>query len=171
MGIPPLLGVPIAAVVLIGTVLTASYRRWERMVVALCLLDVAWLVVAWRLRPTASRLRHDTLVPTLPADGLTGNYIFLVIAIVGTTIAPWQLFFQQSCVADKRLRFSDLRWARLDTFLGACFTIAVAAAMVLVGDFALTHGIRFEDPAQMATAMVGITGEAIRRSEERRVGK
>jgi Mn2+/Fe2+ NRAMP family transporter len=37
--------------------------------------------------------------------------VFLVIAIVGTTIAPWQLFFQQSCVADKRLRFADLKWA------------------------------------------------------------
>jgi Mn2+/Fe2+ NRAMP family transporter len=50
-----------------------------------------------------------------------------VIAIVGTTIAPWQLFFQQSCVAEKRLRFADLKWARLDTLIGATFTVLVAA--------------------------------------------
>ena len=39
--------------------------------------------------------------------------------MIGTTIAPWQLFFQQSCIADKRLRFADLGWARLDTLIGA----------------------------------------------------
>ena len=57
-----------------------------------------------------------------------------MIAIVGTTIAPWQLFFQQSCIADKRLRFADLKWARLDTFLGACVTILVAGCMMMAGN-------------------------------------
>jgi Mn2+/Fe2+ NRAMP family transporter len=65
-------------------------------------------------------------------------------------------------VADKRLRFADLQWERLDTFFGACFTIAVGGAMMLVGNFARTHGIPFEDPAQMATAMAGIAGQGIR---------
>lgn len=58
------------------------------------------------------------------------SLVFLVIAIVGTAIAPWQLFFQQSCVADKRLRFTDLKWTRLDTFIGACFTVIVGGAMM-----------------------------------------
>ncbi len=62
----------------------------------------------------------------MPAGGITPDLMFLVIAIVGTTIAPWQLFFQQSCIADKRLRFADLKWARLDTFLGACVTVTAA---------------------------------------------
>ena len=61
----------------------------------------------------------------MPKGGITTDFIFLTIAIVGTTIAPWQLFFQQSCVADKKLRFADLKWARLDTFIGACFTVVV----------------------------------------------
>ena len=55
----------------------------------------------------------------MPAGGVTSGLVFLMIAIVGTTIAPWQLFFQQSCVAEKRLRFADLKWARLDTLIGA----------------------------------------------------
>ena len=79
----------------------------------------AWLAVAVRLHPGGGEMVHDTLVPIIPKGGITGNLIFLVIAIVGTTIAPWQLFFQQSCIADKRLRFSDLKWARLDTLIGA----------------------------------------------------
>lgn len=114
MNVAPAIGVPLAAVILITLVLTGSYRRWERMVVFLCLLDMAWLAIAFKLRAPLGEIVHNTLVPTLPAGGITTSLVFLVIAIVGTTIAPWQLFFQQSCVADKRLRFSDLKWGRLE---------------------------------------------------------
>ena len=162
MGISPYLGVPVAAVGLVLMVLTGSYLRWERITVFLCLLDLAWLVIAFRLRPGVGEIVHNTLVPGVPVGGVTSSLMFLVIAIVGTTIAPWQLFFQQSCVADKRLRFSDLKWARLDTFLGAVFTIVVAACMMIAGNAALVHGITFADPAQMANDLRPLVGEAIR---------
>jgi len=93
---------------------------------------------------------------------LTPNLMFLVIAVVGTTIAPWQLFFQQSCIADKRLRFADIPWARLDTFLGACITITVAACMMLAGNASLQHGFHFTDPAQMAADLGTVFGPVIR---------
>ena len=162
MGISPYLGVPVAAVGLILMVLTGSYLRWERITVFLCLLDLAWLVIAFRVRPGFGTLVHDTLAPGIPVGGLTSSLMFLVIAIVGTTIAPWQLFFQQSCVADKRLRFSDLKWARLDTLVGAVFTIAVAACMMIAGNAALTHGLNFADTAQMANDLRPYVGEAVR---------
>ena len=98
----------------------------------------------------------------MPASGLTGNWLFLVIAIVGTTIAPWQLFFQQSCVADKRLRFSDLRWARLDTLVGAVFTILVAGCMMLAGNAAFVRHWDFGDPAQMAVQLGGAFGPFVK---------
>jgi Mn2+/Fe2+ NRAMP family transporter len=97
----------------------------------------------------------------MPPGGLTSALVFLVIGNVGTTIAPWQLFFQQSCVADKRLRFSDLKWARLDTLLGACFTVIVAGCMMLVGNAARRHGLAFVDPAQLAGALRPFTGRAV----------
>jgi Mn2+/Fe2+ NRAMP family transporter len=162
MNVAPQIGVPLAAIALIALVLTGSYRRWERMVIFLCLLDVAWLFIAFKLRPPLGEIVHNTLLPTVPMGGVTASLVFLVIAIVGTTIAPWQLFFQQSCVADKRLRFSDLKWARLDTFIGACFTIIVAGCMMLAGNAALTHGIGFSDPAQTAVDLTVFAGPAIR---------
>jgi NRAMP (natural resistance-associated macrophage protein)-like metal ion transporter len=158
LGIDPRLGVPLAAVTLTALVLTGSYRRWERIVVFLCLLDVAWLAVAWRVHPAVREIVHSTLVPALPASGLTASWLFLVIAIVGTTIAPWQLFFQQSCVADKRLRFSDVRWARLDTLLSAVFTILVAGCMMLAGNAAFLRHWNFTDPAQMAVQLGSALG-------------
>lgn len=158
LGVDPRLGVPVAAVALTALVLTGSYRRWERIVVFLCLLDLAWFAIAFQVHPSSRELLRHTIVPSLPANGLTAGWLFLVIAIVGTTIAPWQLFFQQSCVADKRLRFSDLRWARLDTFVGAVFTIIVAGCMMLAGNAAFQHRWDFSDPAQMAVQLGGIFG-------------
>ena len=162
MGVSPMIAVPLSAVALIGLVFTGSYLRWERIVIGLCLLDVAWFAMAALCGPNWGQTAHNSLIPNVPAGGLTSNLVFLVIALVGTTIAPWQLFFQQSCVADKWLRFSDLKWARLDTLIGAIFTILVGGAMILVGDAAFRHHLNFTDPAQMAVDLAPKVGPFVK---------
>jgi len=153
LGVAPVLSVPIAAIALVALIATGSYRRWERIVVILCLVDITWFIAAALLHPDWHQALTSTFIPSLPHTGVTGDLVFLIIAIVGTTIAPWQLFFQQSCVAEKRLRFADLKWARLDTLIGACFTVLVAGAMMLTGAFAYNHHIPFTDPAQLAQSI------------------
>jgi len=162
MGVDPRVGVPIAAVGLTALVTTGSYRRWERTVVFLCLIDLAWFFIAYRVHPAAADIVRQSVMPSLPAGGLTASWLFLVIATVGTTIAPWQLFFQQSCVADKRLRFSDLRWARLDTLVGAVFTILVAGCMMLAGNAGFQRHWDFADPAQTAVQLGGVVGPFVK---------
>jgi Mn2+/Fe2+ NRAMP family transporter len=162
LGVDPRVGLPAVAAGLILIAISGSYRRWERIVVFLCLLDLAWFVVTWKLHPAAGEALRATFVPGMPAGGITLDFMFLVIAVVGTTIAPWQLFFQQSCIADKRLRYSDVPWARLDTFVGACITITVAACMMLVGNASRLHGFHFTDPAQMAVDLGTFSGPFVR---------
>ena len=162
LGVGPWIAVPVAAVGLILMVVTGSYLRWERIVIALCLLDLTWFGLAYVVHPDWASVAGNTMLPTMPAGGITSNLVFLVIAVVGTTIAPWQLFFQQSCVAEKRLRFADLKWARLDTLIGAIFTVAVAGAMMLVGNYGYQHHVVFEDPAQLALALGPIAGNFVR---------
>jgi len=162
MGISPYIGVPCAAIGLMVLVITGSYLRWERTVIVLCLIDVAWFWLAFLAHPSWGAVLHHTVVPGFPPGRIDTSLVFMVIAMVGTTIAPWQLFFQQSCVAEKRLRFSDLKWARLDTLLGAIFTVAVGGAMIIVGDYGLRHGVHFEDPAQLATALAPVAGKLVR---------
>ena len=157
LGVDPRFGVPVVAAGLLLIALSGSYRRWERIVVFLCLLDLAWFVIAYRLRPPIGQLAHGMFVPQMPG-GLTTGLIFLVIAIVGTTVAPWQLFFQQSCIADKRLRFADLKWARLDTLLGATITIVAAGCMMIAGYASRLHGFAFTDPARMAVDIGSFAG-------------
>jgi Mn2+/Fe2+ NRAMP family transporter len=162
LGVSPNISVPVSAVGLTLMVVTGSYLRWERIVIALCLMDLAWFVLAFMLHPHWATVAHNSIVPTMPMGGITSSLVFLVIAIVGTTIAPWQLFFQQSCVAEKRLRFADLKCARLDTLIGATFTVLVAGAMMLVGNYGFEHRISFQDPAQLAVAVGPIAGNFVR---------
>jgi Mn2+/Fe2+ NRAMP family transporter len=162
MGVSPYISVPVAAIGLIMMVVTGSYLRWERTVIVLCLLDLTWFALAATVHPNWGAVARNSFIPNFPPSRITSDLVFLIIAIVGTTIAPWQLFFQQSCVAEKRLRFSDLKWARLDTLLGATFTVLVAGAMMIVGNYGREHGVVFQDPAQLAQALVPFTGHFVR---------
>ena len=158
LGVPPALAIPFAALGLVFLVGTGSYRRWERMTLALCGLNLGWFALAWMVGPNWGQALRDAVIPAGPTGGITGDWVFLVIAIVGTTIAPWQLFFQQSCVADKRLRFADLGAARLDTLFGAVAVVVFAAAMMLIGAGLFRAGIHYDDPAQMAVALGPVIG-------------
>jgi Mn2+/Fe2+ NRAMP family transporter len=162
MGVSPYLSVPISALALTLMVVSGSYLRWERTVIVLCLLDLTWFVLAYLVHPDWAGVARNTVLPSMPLGGASSSLVFLVIAVVGTTIAPWQLFFQQSCVAEKRLRFADLKWARLDTLIGAIFTVLVAGAMMLVGNYGFQHHVVFEDPAQLALALGPIAGKFVR---------
>ena len=162
LGVNPWISVPVSALGLTLMVVTGSYLRWERIVIGLCLIDLTWFALAYVVHPNWAAVLSSTVSPSMPAGGITSSLVFLVIAIVGTTIAPWQLFFQQSCVAEKRLRFSDLKWARLDTLIGAAFTVLVAGAMMLVGNYGFQHGIAFQDPAQFGGTIMQMLGHFTR---------
>ena len=71
------------------------------------------------------------IVPNLPG-GLSGGLFFLLMANIGTTIAPWMLFFQQSSVVDKGMKEKDIPFGKMDTALGAVLTVVVAVFVIVV---------------------------------------
>jgi Mn2+/Fe2+ NRAMP family transporter len=116
------------------------------------------------VRPDWGLAALDSVVPSMPPGmppgGLSDGLVFLVVAIVGTMIAPWQLFFQQSCVADKRLRFADPRAARFDIAIGAVAISIFAGCMMLIGDAMYRGALHYDDPAQMASALALLIGRS-----------
>jgi NRAMP (natural resistance-associated macrophage protein)-like metal ion transporter len=151
-GVPPTVSVPIAGAALVGFTLTGSFRRWERfmfVLVAISLLFIPLLVMTHPSGPTMI-LRH-TFIPGVQG-GISSEAVLLLVAIVGTTVAPWQLFFQQSNVIDKRITSRWVRYERADTVIGAfatniaaggyiCFTAFAVAGTAFAGKFTDAGGV------------------------------
>ena len=135
IGIPRYVVVPFAAIALIAIMATGSFRRWERAMlvfIAITLLQIPMLLMS---HPHWGHAAKSLVVPGV-SGGITSDAVLLIIAIVGTTVAPWQLFFQQSNVVDKRITPRFIGYERADTTLGA-FVVAIgAAALMMTGDWA-----------------------------------
>ncbi|QLL10353.1 NRAMP family divalent metal transporter [Mycobacterium vicinigordonae] len=135
IGVSKYVAVPISAVVLVVIMATGSFRRWERAMfvfIAITLLQIPMLLMS---HPQWAHAAKSFVVPTI-SGGATSDAVLLIIAMVGTTVAPWQLFFQQSNVVDKRITPRFMAYERADTVLGAFVVIVGAAALVMTGDWA-----------------------------------
>jgi Mn2+/Fe2+ NRAMP family transporter len=130
LGLPKELGVIAAAAVIIAAAGTGDFRRFERFSLLLVFGSLLLIPVFLWVHPPLSQIGHDLVVPELPAQGKPSEVILLIIAIVGTTVAPWQLFFQQSYVIDKRITPRFIRYARADLSIGIILVIVGAVAMM-----------------------------------------
>jgi Mn2+/Fe2+ NRAMP family transporter len=109
---------------------TGSFLRFARFAVFLVFGSLLLLPVVLLVHPSVGQLAKDFLVPKLPAGGQLSEVMLLIIAIVGTTVAPWQLFFQQSYVIDKRITPRFIRYERMDLWIGIVLVVLGAVAMM-----------------------------------------
>src|SRR5579864_4173382 len=129
-GISKVAGVCIAAAVTMAAVSTGNFRRFERFAVVLCLMSLLLVPVLVSIHPPVSQMAHDFLIPGWPAHSKLSDVMLLVIGIVGTTVAPWQLFFQQSYVVDKRITPRFMKYEKADLWIGILFVMIGAVAMI-----------------------------------------
>ena len=126
-GLPRYVSLPVAVVALMLVVLTGSYRRVERLAIAVGLFELAFFLVAWAAHPDL----HEMLAGTVDIPYRNADYMYLAAANIGAVIMPWMVFYQQSAVADKRLRPEHLTAARWDTAIGALLTQLIMAAVLI----------------------------------------
>ena len=129
--------VPIATVVLIGITVSGNFRRWERSMFVFLFASLLVLPLAALSHPDPGASLRGFFVPGIEG-GLTSNGALMVFAIVGTTVAPWQLFFQQSNCVDKRITPRWLDYEKADTALGAVVVVVGAAAIIVASASAFT---------------------------------
>jgi NRAMP (natural resistance-associated macrophage protein)-like metal ion transporter len=138
-GVHPTVCVPVAAAALIAFTITGSFRRWERFMLALVVGTFVFIPLVVMSHPHGpATLLRNTFVPGV-RGGVTGPAVLLLVAIVGTTVAPWQLFFQQSNVIDKRITPRWIRYERADTIMGAFITNIAAGAFMMFTAFAVAN--------------------------------
>ncbi|MHB8388427.1 MAG: NRAMP family divalent metal transporter, partial [Acidobacteriaceae bacterium] len=126
-GVPRGISLALAVAFLLFVVWTGSYRRVERVAIALGLFEFAFFWVAIAAHPRG----HDLMTGLVHAPLSSPAYLYLVSANIGAVIMPWMIFYQQSAIADKGLRPEHYRDARWDTAVGAIVTQLVMAAVLV----------------------------------------
>jgi Mn2+/Fe2+ NRAMP family transporter len=131
LGLPKAPSVIAAGVVVIAAASTGSFRRFERVVITLCAGSLLLIPIALMLHPSAGQMAHGFLVPQMPGGGgQEAAVMLLIIGLVGTTVAPWQLFFQQSYVIDKRITPRFMKYEKADLWIGIVVVVIGAAAII-----------------------------------------
>ena len=134
--VSPYISVPIAGVVLIAITASGSFARWERSLFMFIAVSLILFPLALTSDPHWGQIGYHFVVPGVQG-GVTSTAVLLIIAIVGTTVAPWQLFFQQSNVIDKRITPRFIGYERADTTLGAFVVVIGATAVLIAAVFAV----------------------------------
>jgi Mn2+/Fe2+ NRAMP family transporter len=130
-GVSPYISVPVAAAALVAMTATGSFRRWERFMFVFIVANFLVVPLAVFSHPHASAFFKGIVVPGVHG-GFTSTSVLLIIAIVGTTVAPWQLFFQQSNIVDKRITPRWISYERADTVIGSFVTVFAASLIMAV---------------------------------------
>ena len=155
-GVPPIVTVIVVSTLMMTLVLHGRYWTWEKIVLVFCGLNLIYIPAVFLLHPDFGAIQRS-FIPSFP-NGLTPEIFFFLMANIGTTIAPWMIFFHQSSVVDKGLTEKDIPYARLDTAVGSIIVVLVATfIMILTGMllFKPPNGINIDSAAQAAQAIIG----------------
>ncbi|MBV8957013.1 MAG: divalent metal cation transporter [Solirubrobacterales bacterium] len=138
LGVSKYVAVPLAAVALIAITASGSFRSWERSMFVFVFANLLVIPLFIMSSPHMGDVAKHFVVPSI-LGGANSTSVLLIIGMVGTTVAPWQLFFQQSNVVDKRITPRWINYERLDTWIGAVVVVVGAAALIGVSAFAFEH--------------------------------
>jgi NRAMP (natural resistance-associated macrophage protein)-like metal ion transporter len=160
-GVPPWITYITVTAVLMAIVISGQYWTFEKLTLLFCGFNLVYIPAAFWAMKTATAPPWDAVWkgfynPSFPR-GMTPDLLFIIMANIGTTITPWQIFFQQSAVVDKGLDIRDIKYGKIDTFAGSLMTGIVAIFIIIVTAAAFYYHnppIIVEDARQTAETLV-----------------
>ncbi|MCL1798681.1 MAG: Nramp family divalent metal transporter [Eggerthellaceae bacterium] len=156
-GVSKYVSIPVAAVAVWFLIVSGSYKRIEKIFLALSLVFVTYVVAAFMAQPNWSDAAYNTVVPHVIGNV---NFVSLVIAMIGTTVAPWMMFFNQSNVVEKGEGVKGLFSQKVDVYSGVIAACLVAWFIVVTTATVLyPHGIAIESAADAAQALEPFAGQ------------
>jgi Mn2+/Fe2+ NRAMP family transporter len=156
LGVSKFVSVPLAAVLVWLLIVRADYRTVERVFLAASVIYLCYVVAGFLERPDWVLIGRSMVTPVFRFDR---DYLVILVTIIGTTIAPWMQFYQQSAIADKGLKPSDYAYERVDVVLGSLFAVFVAV-FITISCAATLHleGARIETAKDAALALRSLAG-------------
>lgn len=156
-GVPRWISVPIAAAAVWGLIVGGSYKRVQNVFLAISCVFVTYIVAAIIAQPNWNLALIHTVVPEVSSDI---SFLSLTVAMVGTTIAPWMMFFTQSNVVEKGVTLKDLFFQKIDAVTGAVVACIVAwFIIVTTGAVLFPERIEITEAADAARALAPFAGE------------
>jgi len=155
-GVSKYVSVPVAALLVWLLIVKGNYKVVERVFLAASVIYLTYVVAGFLEKPDWGAIGAATVTPTFRFES---GFVTMAITIVGTTIAPWMQFYQQSSIADKGLKPSDYAFERVDVIIGSLVAILVAVFITIACATTLHRGgIRIETAGDAALALRSLAG-------------
>lgn len=156
-GISKYVLVPICALFVWWLIVKGTYKSVEKIFLFACLFYVSYIISGFLSGPNWKEVATETLKPKVHFDK---TYLFMLIGVIGTTIAPWMQFYQQSSVVEKGIKLSNYKYSKVDVILGAFVVNIVAIFIVIVcANTLFANGIRIETAKDAALALKPLAGD------------
>ncbi len=156
-GINKFILVPLCAIFIWWLIVKGTYKSVEKIFLLACLFYLSYVLSGFLSKPNWKEVAQSSIRPALHFDKA---YLFMLIGVIGTTIAPWMQFYQQSSVVEKGIKIEDYKFARWDVIIGAFVVNAIAIFIVVVCASTLfKHGIRIETAKDAAEALRPLAGD------------
>jgi len=156
-GLPRYILVPIAALFVWWLVVKGTYKSAEKVFLGACVFYLAYIVSGLLAKPDWSAVGTHFIRPEMK---FSKTYLFMMIGVVGTTIAPWMQFYQQASVAEKGIKMRHYKYSRMDTILGG-FIVNIIAIFIVVTCAAtlFKNGVHIETAKDAALALKPLAGK------------
>jgi len=155
-GVSRYISLPIAAVAIWYVVVKGTYKSVEKIFLAACLFYLAYVATGFLANPSWNIVAKETVSPRFVFDKA---YILMIMGVIGTTIAPWMQFYQQSSVVEKGINIKDYKYARLDVIIGG-IVVSIVAMFIVISCAAtlFKNGVRIESAKDAALALKPLAG-------------
>jgi NRAMP (natural resistance-associated macrophage protein)-like metal ion transporter len=155
-GISKYISVPISAIIVWIFVVKGDYKISERIFLVLSFFLLSYIISAVMADPSWSDIGAALLSPRIQ---MNIDYISMVLGLIGTTIAPWMLFYLQSAVIEKGLTVDDYKFTVWDVIIGSIITVVVAFFIVVACAATLhVNGIKIVEAKDAAMALKPLAG-------------
>ena len=156
-GVSRYISIPIAAVAIWAVVVFGNYRYAERVFLLLGLAFITYPIAAILGKPDWGEVASNTFIPHLLG---TKEFLFLVVALIGTTITPYMQLYQAAAVADSGSGPEEYRMVRIDTITGAVFANIISMAIIIATAAAIGGSGPLESAKEAAQALEPVAGSA-----------
>jgi NRAMP (natural resistance-associated macrophage protein)-like metal ion transporter len=156
-GVSKYISVPVAAIGVWLLIVKGNYRSVERIFLVASGIYLCYIVSGILAKPPWGEVTSAFRTPSFHFDA---GYVTIFVTIIGTTIAPWMQFYQQSSIVDKGLKVADYAYERIDVIVGSLLAVIVAAFITIACAATIhTHGLSIETAEDAARALGPLAGK------------